>query len=73
MPAWNSPVWKATTAEHHSDWWFYGRRRDGLLVLPYIGYIDEMAVGKPFLLPQEDPCIYGTLTRSFNCRVDHAR
>ena len=71
LDAWNSPdVESYHSWSSHSDWVvFASRRRDGLLVLPYIGYIDENGrVGKPFLLPQKDPVhFYGTLTRSFNC------
>jgi len=71
LDAWNSPDVESYHSWSSNSAWvvFASRRRDGLLVLPYIGYIDEQGnVGKPFLLPQKDPeHFYGTLTRSFNC------
>ena len=40
---------------------------DGLYTSPYIAYISEEGeVGKPFLLPQEDPCFYHSFMKSFN-------
>ncbi len=69
--AWNSPDVESYHSWSSNSRWvvFSSRRQDGLLVLPYIGYIDEQGnTGKPFLLPQKDPeHFYGTLTRSFNC------
>lgn len=71
LEEWNSPdVESYHSWSSNSNWVvFSSRRHDGLLVLPYIGYIDsEGRVGKPFLLPQKDPVhFYGMLTRSFNC------
>jgi len=71
LDAWNSPDVESYHSWSSNSAWvvFSSRRRDGLLVLPYIGYIDRRGnVGKPFLLPQKDPeHFYGTLTRSFNC------
>ncbi|HKM30771.1 MAG TPA: hypothetical protein VJX89_01310 [Bacteroidales bacterium] len=68
---WNSPDTESYPVWSSNSRWivFSSRRRDGLLVLPYIGYMDEEGkVEKPFLLPQKDPGrFYGTLTRSFNC------
>ena len=71
LDAWNSPDVESYHSWSSNSRWvvFSSRRQDGLLVLPYIGYIDEQGnAGKPFLLPQKDPeHFYGTLTRSFNC------
>ncbi|MBQ4162704.1 MAG: PD40 domain-containing protein [Parabacteroides sp.] len=52
----------------NSRWFvFSSRRMDGLYTSPYIAYISEEGeVGKPFLLPQEDPCFYHSFMKSFN-------
>lgn len=53
----------------NSRWFvFSSRRDDGLFTRPYIAHIGEDGtVGKPFMLPQEDPRMYySTQFRSFN-------
>jgi Tol biopolymer transport system component len=52
----------------NSRWFvFSSRRMDGLYTRPYLASIDEAGrVGKPFLLPQEDPAYYESSLYSFN-------
>ena len=46
---------------------FSSRRRDGLFMDVWIGYIDQNGVPhKPFLLPQKDPEFYDYFLFSFN-------
>lgn len=46
---------------------FSSRRIDGLYTRPFIAYIDELGqVGKPFLLPQDNPEYYNVSMKSFN-------
>ena len=52
----------------NSRWFvFSSRRMDGLYTSPYIAYVSqEGEIGKPFLLPQEDPHFYFSYMKSFN-------
>ena len=52
----------------NSRWVVFASKRDDLVYgRPYIAYIGpDGTVGKPFLLPQEDPDIYTTTLKSFN-------
>jgi hypothetical protein len=46
---------------------FSSRRDDGSYTRPYITHFDEEGrASKPFILPQEDPDLYGRLYKSFN-------
>lgn len=52
----------------NSRWFvFSSRRKDGLYTHPYIAHIDKQGkIGKPFMLPQEDPDFYDSFMQSFN-------
>lgn len=52
----------------NSRWFvFSSRRLDGLYTRPFMAHLDENGtVGKPFLLPQEDPDFYMELMQSYN-------
>lgn len=46
---------------------FSSKRIDGRSTRPYIAYINSWdEVGKPFVLPQEDPAYYDNLVQSYN-------
>ncbi len=47
---------------------FSSKRRDGLWACPYFAAFDPETgkAGKPFLLPQKDPCFYDSFTYTFN-------
>lgn len=46
---------------------FSSKRIDGLTARPFISYIDKNGnPGKPFILPQRDPELYGRMLKSFN-------
>ena len=46
---------------------FSSKRGDGLTARPYFAYFGSAEmVGKPFVLPQKDPTLYGRLIRTFN-------
>lgn len=46
---------------------FSSRRLDGLYTHPYLVHIDETGkLGKPFVIPQEDPSFYKYMMYSFN-------
>ncbi|MBG0859178.1 MAG: PD40 domain-containing protein [Bacteroidales bacterium] len=46
---------------------FSSRRMDGRSGRPYFTHIDSLGnQGKPFVLPQEDPALYGRMLESFN-------
>ena len=51
-----------------SKWFvFASKRGDGMFGKPWFSHVSEDgSVTKPFLLPQEDPHFYDTMTRSFN-------
>jgi len=69
MKAFNSDnveSWHSWSSNGH---WvvFSSRRRDGLFMDAWIGYVDEKgAPHKPFLLPQKDPDFYDSFLFSFN-------
>lgn len=49
---------------------FSTKRRDGLLTLPYLSYIDaDGHAGKPFVLPQEDPGYYEQNPETYSAPV----
>lgn len=52
----------------NSRWFvFASKRSDGIYGKPFICHIDENGdMGKPFLLPQEDPYLYEKILKSFN-------
>jgi hypothetical protein len=51
----------------NSRWFVFGSRRiDGLYTRPYIASFDNGKIGKPFLLPQQDPDTYLALLFSYN-------
>jgi hypothetical protein len=52
----------------NSRWFVFSSRRiDGLYTRPYLASMDEEGnIGKPFLLPQEDPDYYDSSLLSFN-------
>jgi Tol biopolymer transport system component len=46
---------------------FSSKRGDGLTSRPYLAYIESPdSIGKPFVLPQKDPGIYGRMNKTFN-------
>lgn len=46
---------------------FSSKRGDGLTARPYFAYINSPdSTGKPFVLPQKDPSLYGRLDKTFN-------
>lgn len=46
---------------------FSSKRGDGLTARPYFAYFGSSEnVGKPFVLPQKDPALYGRLVKTFN-------
>jgi WD40-like Beta Propeller Repeat len=46
---------------------FSSKRGDGLTARPYFAYfVSPDSVGKPFVLPQKDPSLYGRLEKTFN-------
>lgn len=46
---------------------FSSKRDDGLTARPYFAYFGSAdQVGKPFILPQEDPALYKNLVKTFN-------
>jgi hypothetical protein len=46
---------------------FASKRGDGMFGKPWFSHVSEDgSVTKPFLLPQQDPHFYDTMTRSFN-------
>ena len=46
---------------------FSSKRDDGLTARPYFAYFGSPdQVGKPFILPQKDPTLYGKLVKTFN-------
>ncbi len=62
----NVESWHSWSSNGH---WvvFSSRRRDGLFMDAWIGYVDEKgAPQKPFLLPQKDPDFYDSFLFSFN-------
>lgn len=66
--------WNSNDVESYHSWssnsrWvvFSSRRDEGLHTRLYIGYIDENGeMGRPFLLPQEDPSHNNRLMKSYN-------
>ena len=66
--------WTSNDVESYHSWssnsrWvvFSSRRDEGLHTRLYIGYIDENGeMGRPFLLPQEDPSHNNRLMKSYN-------
>ena len=52
----------------NSRWFVFSSRRiDGLYTRPYLAYIaPDGKVGKPFLLPQQDPDFYQRFMKSYN-------
>ncbi len=67
------PVNSNETESYHS-WssngrWlvFSSKRGDGLTARPYFAYfVSPDSVGKPFVLPQKDPSLYGRMEKTFN-------
>ena len=61
-------------AESYHSWssngrWlvFSSKRGDGLTARPYFAYfVSGDSVGKPFVLPQKDPSLYGRMEKTFN-------
>lgn len=53
---------------HNGSWIvFSSKRADGRSTRPYFSYINaDGKAGKPFMLPQEDPDMYGRMLESFN-------
>ena len=46
---------------------FSSKRGDGMTARPYFAYIGSADnIGKPFVLPQEDPTLYKTMLETFN-------
>lgn len=46
---------------------FSSKRGDGLTARPYLAYFGSPdLIGKPFVLPQKDPTLYGRLVKTFN-------
>jgi Tol biopolymer transport system component len=46
---------------------FSSKRGDGVLARPYFAYVDpDGAVSKPFVLPQQDPGLYGSRLYTYN-------
>jgi len=46
---------------------FSSKRPDGLLARLYLAHVDEAGnVGRPFLMPQEDPSFYDTFLKTYN-------
>lgn len=46
---------------------FSSKRSDGLTARPYFAYFGSAdRIGKPFILPQKDPELYGRLVKTFN-------
>lgn len=46
---------------------FSSKRGDGLTARPYLAYFGSPGnIGKPFVLPQEDPALYSRLDKTFN-------
>jgi len=46
---------------------FSSKRGDGLTARPYLAYFGSPDnIGKPFILPQEDPSLYGRMAQTFN-------
>ncbi|MGM9759017.1 MAG: hypothetical protein ACI30I_02745 [Parabacteroides sp.] len=67
--------WNSDDTDSYHSWssnsrWvvFSSRRMDGLYTRPFLAYVGpEGQLGKPFLLPQQDPaCYYPQLMKSFN-------
>lgn len=66
--------WNSTDVDSYHSWssnsrWviFSSRRDDGLHTRLYIGYIDaDGTMGRPFMLPQEDPMHNKRLMKSYN-------
>lgn len=66
--------WNSTDVESYHSWssnsrWviFSSRRGEGLHTRLYIGYIDENGeLGRPFMLPQEDPTHNDRFMKSYN-------
>jgi hypothetical protein len=64
----------STETESYHSWssdgrWivFSSKRGDGLTARPYFAYFwSADSTGKPFVLPQEDPSLYGRLEKTFN-------
>jgi hypothetical protein len=46
---------------------FSSKRDDGLTARPYFAYFGSAdSIGKPFILPQKDPGLYGRMVKTFN-------
>jgi hypothetical protein len=52
----------------NSRWFVFSSKRDnGIVARPYFAYIDHDGnVGKPFIMPQEDPSFYLTFLKTYN-------
>jgi hypothetical protein len=68
LPELNSPDVESYHSWSSNGRWivFSSRRDDGSYTRPYIAYFKEGKVGKPFILPQNDPGFYGELFLSYN-------
>ncbi len=74
----NSRIFKMPVNSDESDSWhswssngkwmvFSSKRDDGLSARPYICYFYSVdSIGKPFVLPQKDPGLYGNMKKTFN-------
>lgn len=64
----------STKADSYHSWssngrWFVfsSKRDNGIVARPYFAYIDQDGnVGKPFVMPQEDPSFYLTFFKTYN-------